>query len=68
MMNVGEETGNLDEMLLKIADTYDEEIDRAVESLTASLEPILLVFMGIIVGFIVISLFIPLIRMAMEIV
>ncbi|MBT9131586.1 MAG: Type II secretion system protein F [Syntrophomonadaceae bacterium] len=67
MISVGEETGNLDEMLLKVADTYDEEVDRAVEALSASLEPIMLVFMGIIVGFIVISLFVPLIQMAMAI-
>lgn len=68
MIGVGEETGNLEEMLLKIADNYDEEVDRAVEALSSSLEPILLVFMGVIVGFIVISLFIPLIRMAMAII
>lgn len=68
MIAVGEETGNLDEMLLKIADNYDEEVDRAVEALSASLEPIMLVFMGIIVGFIVIALFVPLIQMAMAIV
>ena len=61
MIDVGEETGNLDAMLLKIADTYDMEVDIAVEGLTRLMEPILVVMLGVIVGFIVISLFLPLI-------
>lgn len=66
MIDVGEETGNLDQMLMKVADTYDDEVDTAVAGLTSVLEPALIIFMGLIVGFIVISLFIPLIKMAME--
>lgn len=67
MVNVGEETGALDTMLDKVAETYEDEVDRAVEALTSMIEPILIVFMGVVVGFIVISLFIPLIGMAMAI-
>jgi len=62
MIDVGEETGNLDNMLVKIADTYDEEVDVAVEGLTSLMEPIMVIMMGLIVGFIVISLFLPLIK------
>jgi type IV pilus assembly protein PilC len=61
MIDVGEETGELSDMLIKIADTYDEEVDTAVAALTSTLEPILLVFLAAIVGTIVISLFLPII-------
>lgn len=61
MVDVGEQTGALPEMLLKIADTYDEEVDNAVASMTSLLEPIMIVFLAIIVGSIVIALFLPLI-------
>lgn len=61
MIKVGEETGELDKMLVKIADNYDEEVDQAVSAMMALLEPILIVFMGGAVGFIVIALFLPLI-------
>lgn len=62
MIDVGEETGELSDMLIKIADTYDEEVDTAVGALTSTLEPILLVFLAAIVGTIVISLFMPIIK------
>jgi type IV pilus assembly protein PilC len=62
MIDVGEETGELDKMLIKIADNYDMEVDVTVESMTSLLEPILIVGMGGAVGFIVISLFLPLIK------
>lgn len=62
MIKVGEETGELDKMLMKIADTYDEEVDSAVAAMMSLLEPMLIVFMGGAVGFIVIALFIPLIK------
>lgn len=61
MIKVGEETGELDKMLIKIADNYDEEVDSAVAAMMALLEPALIIFMGIAVGFIVIALFLPLI-------
>jgi type IV pilus assembly protein PilC len=62
MIKVGEETGELDKMLIKIADTYDEEVDQAVAAMMALMEPLLIVFMGGAVGFIVIALFLPLIE------
>jgi type IV pilus assembly protein PilC len=61
MIQVGEETGELDKMLIKVADTYDNEVDTLVGALMSLLEPILIVGMGLTVGFIVISLFLPLI-------
>ena len=60
MIDVGEETGELDTMLNKIADNYDEEVETAVESLVSLLEPIMIVILGGIIGFIVIALFLPL--------
>jgi type IV pilus assembly protein PilC len=62
MIKVGEETGDLDKMLVKIADNYDEEVDNAVEAMLSMMEPILIVFLGGAVGFIVIALFLPLIQ------
>jgi type IV pilus assembly protein PilC len=61
MIDVGEETGQLPEMLLKIAEVYDDEVDNAVAGLTAMLEPIMIVFLALVVGTIVIALFTPLI-------
>jgi type IV pilus assembly protein PilC len=60
MVSVGEETGNLDGMLSKIADFYDTEVDYMLASLTSLLEPMMILGMGFIVGFIVISVFLPL--------
>jgi type IV pilus assembly protein PilC len=60
MVDVGEETGDLDTMLNKVADVYDEEVDVLVESLISLLEPIMIVVLGLIVGTIVIALFMPL--------
>ena len=62
MVDVGEETGQLPEMLLKIAEVYDDEVDNAVEGLTSLLEPIMIVVLALIVGTIVIALFMPLIE------
>jgi len=61
MIDVGEETGQLPEMLLKVAEVYDDEVDNAVAGLTSMLEPIMIVFLAVIVGTIVIALFLPLI-------
>jgi type IV pilus assembly protein PilC len=63
MIDVGEETGELDKMLLRIADNYEEEIDVAVSSLVSLIEPIMVVVLGGIVGFIVIALFMPLVQL-----
>jgi type IV pilus assembly protein PilC len=61
MIEVGEETGALPDMLTRIADTYDEEVDNAVAGLTSIIEPIMIVFMAVMVGTIVIALFLPLV-------
>ena len=63
MIDVGEETGDLDKMLTKIADNYDEEVDMAVTGLVAMLEPLMVVALGGICGFIVIALFMPMVTM-----
>jgi type IV pilus assembly protein PilC len=63
MIDVGEETGDLDAMLMKIADNYDEEVDVAVQSLLSLLEPFLVVILGTMVGTIVLALFLPLVKM-----
>ncbi len=63
MVDVGEETGELDTMLYKVADTYDEEVAVLTESLVSLMEPILIVGLGLVIGFIVIALFLPLIKL-----
>jgi type IV pilus assembly protein PilC len=63
MVDVGEQTGALPEMLLKIADNYDEEVDNAVAAMTSLLEPIMIVILAVIVGSIVIAMFLPLIAL-----
>lgn len=63
MIDVGEETGDLDAMLMKIADNYEEEVDVAVASLLSLLEPFMVVILGGIVGTIVLALFLPLVAM-----
>jgi len=62
MIGVGEESGSLDFMLQKIADFYEAEVEATLASLTAALEPVLIVFLGFVVGFIVIAMFMPLIK------
>lgn len=63
MVDVGEQTGALPEMLLKIADTYEDEVDNAVAAMTSLLEPIMIVCLAVIVGSIVIAMFLPLIKL-----
>jgi type IV pilus assembly protein PilC len=63
MISVGESTGALDAMLEKIADFYDEEVDQAVENLT-SLEPFMLVFLGVTIGGLVVAMYLPIFKMA----
>lgn len=60
MVRIGEESGALDDMLNKTADFYDEEVDQAIQTLTSMLEPIMIIIMGVVVGFMVISLMLPL--------
>lgn len=64
MISIGEATGGLDDMLAKIADFYDAEVDAAVENLTAALEPIIMVFLGVVIGGIVIAMYLPIFKIA----
>jgi type IV pilus assembly protein PilC len=63
MISVGENTGALDQMLGKIADFYDDEVDTAVSALTSLLEPLMIVFLGVIVGGLVVAMYLPIFRM-----
>ena len=63
MINVGESTGALDTMLEKIADFYDEEVDQAVENMTAMIEPFMMVFLGGMIGTLVVSMYLPIFKM-----
>jgi type IV pilus assembly protein PilC len=59
MISVGEKTGGLDDMLTKIADFYDEEVDDAVSALTSIIEPVIIVFMGVVIGGILVAMYLP---------
>ena len=63
MINVGEQTGGLDEMLTKIADFYDEEVDAAVSGLLSLMEPVMIVFLGVVVGGMVVAMYLPIFDM-----
>ena len=63
MVDVGEETGQLPDMLLKIAEVYDDEVDSTVDALTALLEPLMIVFLAVVVGTIVVALFMPMVEL-----
>jgi type IV pilus assembly protein PilC len=67
MIAVGESTGALDTMMVKIADFYDDEVDQAVENLTALIEPFMMVFLGVVVGGLLISMYLPIFTMAGQI-
>jgi type IV pilus assembly protein PilC len=62
MVEIGEETGELPDMLTRIADNYDEDVDNAVAGITSIIEPIMIVFLALAVGFIVIALFLPIVE------
>jgi type IV pilus assembly protein PilC len=61
MVEIGEETGELPDMLTRIADNYDEDVDNAVSGMTSLIEPVMIVFLAVVVGFIVIALFLPIV-------
>ena len=63
MVDVGEETGDLDKMLMKVADNYDEEVEVLVAGLVSLLEPVMVIVLGGIVGFIVVALFLPMVSL-----
>jgi type IV pilus assembly protein PilC len=64
MIGVGEQAGALDSMLSKIADFYDEEVDQAVDTLSALLEPFIMVFLGVVIGYIVVAMYLPVFKLA----
>jgi type IV pilus assembly protein PilC len=63
MISVGESTGAIDTMLNKISDFYDDEVDQAVNNLTALMEPVIMVFLGVTVGFIVVAMYMPIFKL-----
>ena len=63
MVKIGEETGELDKMLGKIADFYEDEVDASIQSLTSIIEPILMIGVGVMVGTIVISMYLPMFKL-----
>ncbi len=63
MIDIGEETGRLSEMLVKVGDFYDSEVEATVKGLTSMIEPLLIVFMGVVVGFIAISIMTPIFKL-----
>ena len=67
MIDVGEETGRLSEMLTKVSDFYDNEVDAMVKGLTSLIEPMLIIFMGVLVGFIAISIMSPIFKLVSSI-
>ena len=64
MIAVCESTGALDAMLTKIADFYEEEVDQAVENLTSLIEPFMIVFLGVVIGGLVVAMYLPIFKMA----
>jgi type IV pilus assembly protein PilC len=64
MISVGESSGAMDTMLNKIADFYDDEVDAAVSAMTAMLEPMLMVFLGTVVGGLVVAMYLPIFKIA----
>jgi len=64
MINIGEETGSMEEMLSKIADFYEQEVDTAVDNMTALMEPLIMAFLGVVIGGLVIAMYLPIFKMA----
>jgi type IV pilus assembly protein PilC len=64
MINIGEETGSMEEMLSKIADFYEQEVDTAVDNMTALMEPFIMAFLGVVIGGLVIAMYLPIFQMA----
>ncbi len=67
MVDIGEETGRLPEMLVKVGDFYDEEVEQTVKGLTSMIEPLLIIFLGVVVGFIAISIMVPMFKLVNEV-
>jgi type IV pilus assembly protein PilC len=67
MISIGEESGQLDSMLSKVAEYYEREVDEAVASLSQLLEPVIMVFLGVVIGGIVVAMYLPIFKMAQTI-
>ena len=63
MVSIGEEAGSLDDMLAKVADYYETEVDNAVDALTSLLEPIIMAFLGVVIGGLIIAMYLPIFTM-----
>jgi len=63
MVSIGEESGAIDDMLSKVADYYEEEVDSSVEALTSLMEPMIMAFLGIVVGGLVVAMYLPIFKM-----
>jgi type IV pilus assembly protein PilC len=63
MVRVGEETGELEKMLSKIADFYEDEVDSAIASLTSIIEPLMMIAVGVVVGIIIIAMYLPMFKL-----
>jgi type IV pilus assembly protein PilC len=64
MIGVGEQTGAMDQMLQKIADFYEEEVDSSVAAMTSLIEPVMMAFLGIVVGGLIIAMYLPIFKLA----
>jgi type IV pilus assembly protein PilC len=64
MIGVGEQTGAMDQMLQKIADFYEEEVDASVSALTSLIEPVMMAFLGVVVGGLIIAMYLPIFKLA----
>jgi type IV pilus assembly protein PilC len=64
MIGVGEQTGAMDQMLQKIADFYEEEVDAAVAAMTSLIEPIMMAFLGVVVGGLIVAMYLPIFKLA----
>ena len=63
MVSIGEESGSLDEMLAKVGEFYEQEVDEAVDSLSTLIEPIIIVFLGVVVGTLVVAMYLPIFKL-----
>ncbi|NND89353.1 MAG: type II secretion system F family protein, partial [Granulosicoccus sp.] len=63
MVSIGEESGSIDDMLAKVADYYEEEVDNAVDAMTSLMEPMIMAFLGVVIGGLVVGMYLPIFKM-----
>ena len=63
MVAIGEESGSIDDMLAKVADYYEEEVDNAVDAMTSMMEPMIMSFLGVVIGGLVVGMYLPIFKM-----